>query len=183
MPNTGTTGSATLDIPWTTTTINGAAGLAPNWISAGNNDNTIGNGVAFIRTRRSAGFVISNLVLQIGSTTTFGTGAALNWQFNLPTSVYAGLPAGVSLAWGIGGIVGSPQYVTAATVFGVHGSTSYNGGTLVTSLQGSNVEAQIGAVLGAPIMLNNAAVTNTAPWTWAANDLLVISWAAEAYGI
>lgn len=168
------------DIQWTTLALIGAGdgSSQPLWTTTGNNDNRLGNGVGFLRVRRSSGFVVSNLVLQIGSSTTFGTGAAVNWEFSFPINLYAGFPSGTTLAWGPNARV---SYVTAAAVYGVHGSTAYGGSTLVSTQQGVTTEANI--TTDAPIILNNAPVTNTAPWTWAANDLFVISWAAEAYGI
>ena len=163
------------DVQWTTTNIVGAgdSSTPPYWVTTANLDNTIGNGVAFLRTRRSAGFVVSNLILQPGSTTTFGTGAAVSWSFKLPTNIYAGYPSGITLFQG--------EYLTAAAAWGYSLNSAASGTAIVQTAQFG--ESQTATALIGGVFLNGVNVTNTAPWTWAANYTLIISWAAEAYGI
>jgi len=158
------------DTPWDSWPVYGlgdplvGAASSVTW-ETGALNNAVGNGTALFRHRRAGGVVTFNLFMLFGSTSVFGGSGS--WAFiNLP-QVF-NVPGPVAA-------VASTTGCASAWVFDNDGS-SYPGVALLNA--GSGAASSIsGLTIG-----SGGIMTSTSPFTWAANDTLIVSGSAEAFG-
>lgn len=134
--------SAGLQATWDT--------YAPTW--TGTSNPAIGNGVLTGRFLRIGKTVFATIVLRMGSTTTYGSGA---WTFTLPVASVWTTETNVSMG--------------SAMLFDTSATARKTGQVFNTAQSTVQVVTDAGTLVGA-----------TVPWTWATGDVLSLDLMYEA---